>query len=70
MPTLRRRPLRRAAMVGRAPAAPAGAGRHPRPATPEAERRGALSRLERLFESGVLTREQRDAERWRILAEG
>ena len=56
-------------MVGCASAGPAGAGRHARPAAPEEERRGALSRLERLFESGVLTREQRDAERQRILAE-
>jgi hypothetical protein len=67
MPVLRRRPLRRAAMVGGAGYA---VGRQPQHISPEAERLGALTKLEGLLESGVLTREQFEEERQRMLSEG
>lgn len=79
MPLLRRRPLRRAAMVGgagfeiskrhEAGFQPEPAGSQPEPvedAASEANRIDALTKLKTLLDDGVLTQEQYDSERARL----
>jgi hypothetical protein len=72
MPLLRRRPLRRAAMVGGAGFEIGKcheAGFQPEPvedAASEANRIDALTKLKTLLDDGVLTQEQYDSERARL----
>jgi hypothetical protein len=81
MPLMRRRPLMRAAMVGGAgyaagkhqeagaeaqAEAPAQAPAPATPATSEAGRIDALTKLKSLLDSGVLTEEQFESERARL----
>ena len=81
MPLMRRRPLMRAAMVGGAGYAmgkrreagqqqqqPQAAAAPPQaPATSSADRIEALTKLKALLDDGVITEEQFDAERQKLL---
>jgi hypothetical protein len=71
MPLLRRRPLRRAAMVGGAGYEIGDRHRAPQPepvadAASDANRIDALTKLKSLLENGVLTQEQYDSEHARL----